>query len=231
MKSPTRRVGIALIAGLAVVAISIPVLAASPSPAAAAGGCYAVTGRGTEQAAKPDKSAKPDKGPETAVTLKGTVQKVDRRQRSPDLHDDSGRQDLDASRRDHRGSGATRTRWRPSSASRSRSSERPAPVTPRSMSRRSMGRRFASRGSHRGQAGHGGRQDAPRLEGLDGRRQARQRPRSGERARSDQEGVASSLTRWHRAGAAMWDSAGHPDSSSGRRASLPRVRGRSTARS
>jgi hypothetical protein len=67
MKSPHRRVGLALIAGLAVVAISIPVLAATPSLAPLA----AAT---PSPAAKPDKSAKPEKGPETAVTLKGTVQ-------------------------------------------------------------------------------------------------------------------------------------------------------------
>ena len=61
MKSPNRRVGLLLIAGLAVLAISIPVLAASPSPS---------------PAATPGKPEKPDKGPETAVSLKGTVQKT-----------------------------------------------------------------------------------------------------------------------------------------------------------
>jgi hypothetical protein len=71
MKSPNRRVGVALIAGLAVVAISIPVLAASPSPAASP-----LAAATPSPAAKPDKSAKPDKGPETAVTLKGTIQKA-----------------------------------------------------------------------------------------------------------------------------------------------------------
>lgn len=69
MKSRHRRVGLALIAGLAVVAISIPVLAASPSPSPLAGAT-------PSPAARPDKSAKPEKGPETAVTLKGTVQQA-----------------------------------------------------------------------------------------------------------------------------------------------------------
>ena len=48
-----------LAAAVALLAISIPVLGASPSPSAA-----------------PEKSAKPGKGPETAITLTGIVQKV-----------------------------------------------------------------------------------------------------------------------------------------------------------
>ena len=77
MKRPNRRVGIALIAGLAVVAISIPVLAASPSPAASPQAAATPAPAATPgKSAKPDKAAKPDKGPETALTLKGTVQKT-----------------------------------------------------------------------------------------------------------------------------------------------------------
>jgi hypothetical protein len=77
MKSPSRRVGIALIAGLAVVAISIPVLAASPSPAASPQAAATAAPAATPgKSARPDKAAKPEKGPETALTLKGTVQKT-----------------------------------------------------------------------------------------------------------------------------------------------------------
>jgi hypothetical protein len=71
MKSPTRWVGFALVAGLAVVAIAIPALAASPSPPPAPAKSAA-----SEKSAKPDKAAKPEKAPETAVSLKGTVQKA-----------------------------------------------------------------------------------------------------------------------------------------------------------
>jgi len=62
------RFGLVLAAGVALLAISIPVMAASPSPSAA-----------PAKPAAPEKATKPDKGPETAVSLKGTVQKsVDR---------------------------------------------------------------------------------------------------------------------------------------------------------
>jgi hypothetical protein len=71
MKSPSRGVVLTLVAGFAVVAISIPVLAASPPPSAAPAGSAA-----PHASAKPEKSAKPDKGPETAISLKGTVQKT-----------------------------------------------------------------------------------------------------------------------------------------------------------
>ena len=77
MKSPNWRFALALVAGIAVIAISIPVLAASPSPSAApAKSATPGASAAAEKSAKPDKTAKPDKGPETAVSLKGTVQKA-----------------------------------------------------------------------------------------------------------------------------------------------------------
>jgi len=57
--------GLVLACGVVVLAIAIPVLAASPAPSGE-----------PAKAAKPEKSAKPDKGPETAVSLKGTIQKT-----------------------------------------------------------------------------------------------------------------------------------------------------------
>jgi len=63
MKIPNRRFGLVLAAGVALLAISIPVMAAPPSAAPA-------------KSAAPEKATKPDKGPEAAVSLKGTVQKA-----------------------------------------------------------------------------------------------------------------------------------------------------------
>ncbi len=74
MKRPPRRVGLALIAGLAVVTVSIPVLAASPSPSPSP--LAAETPSPAATSGKSAKAAKADKGAETAVTLKGTVQKA-----------------------------------------------------------------------------------------------------------------------------------------------------------
>jgi hypothetical protein len=54
-----RRLGLVLASGVALLAIAIPVLAASPSPSAAP--------------AKSEKAGKADKGPESVVSLKGTV--------------------------------------------------------------------------------------------------------------------------------------------------------------
>ena len=65
VKRPDRRLGIVLAGGVAVLAISIPVvLAASPAPSSS-----------PSASVHPGKSPKPDKGPETPVMLKGTVQK------------------------------------------------------------------------------------------------------------------------------------------------------------
>lgn len=94
MQATKRRLGIVFAAGVALLAISIPVLAASPSPSASPTSSAAPTASPAaspeasaapanpnastepEESAKPDKAAKPDKGPETTVTLKGTVDKV-----------------------------------------------------------------------------------------------------------------------------------------------------------
>jgi hypothetical protein len=54
-----------LISAIAALAIAIPVLGASPSPSG-----------GPPGQAKPERSAKPDKGPETAVTVQGTVKQT-----------------------------------------------------------------------------------------------------------------------------------------------------------
>ncbi len=77
MKRPPRRVGLALIAGLAVLTVSVPALAASRSPAASPQAAVTPAPAATPgKSAKPDKAAKPKKGLETALTLKGTVQKA-----------------------------------------------------------------------------------------------------------------------------------------------------------
>ena len=60
MKSPSRRVGLVLASAVALLAIAIPVLAASPSPSGAPG--------------KSEKPGKAEKGPETPISLRGTVQ-------------------------------------------------------------------------------------------------------------------------------------------------------------
>ncbi len=65
MKSLNRRVGLLVVSGVALLAIAIPVLAASPSAAPPK----------ESKSEKPGKAAKAEKGPETAVTLGGTVQK------------------------------------------------------------------------------------------------------------------------------------------------------------
>ena len=56
MKIPGNRLGLALAVGVALLAIAIPVLAASPQPSE-----------------PPGKAAKPEKGPETPVSVTGTV--------------------------------------------------------------------------------------------------------------------------------------------------------------
>jgi hypothetical protein len=100
MNKPNRRLGVALAAGIAVLAITIPVLAASPSPSItptgsptpAASASPAATAAPSPAStapaattkpaatakpaptAKPAAPPKPDKGDETTVTLRGTVQ-------------------------------------------------------------------------------------------------------------------------------------------------------------
>ena len=64
MKGLNRRVGLLLVSGIALLAISIPVLAASLSP----------SGAPTKES-KSEKPGKSEQGPETAITLTGTVQK------------------------------------------------------------------------------------------------------------------------------------------------------------
>ena len=59
MKRPSRRLGIVLASGVALLAIAIPVLAASPSPSGAPG--------------TSEKPGKAEKGPETPVSFQGTV--------------------------------------------------------------------------------------------------------------------------------------------------------------
>ena len=63
MNGLSRRAGLVLASGIAQLAISIPVLAASPAP----------SGAPTKES-KSEKPGKPDNGPETAISLKGTVQ-------------------------------------------------------------------------------------------------------------------------------------------------------------
>ena len=83
MSSPNRRVGIVLAVVIALLAISIPVLAASPPPSADPGDSAKPENSAKpeksakpERSAKPEKPAKPDKVPEVAITLKGTVEKT-----------------------------------------------------------------------------------------------------------------------------------------------------------
>jgi hypothetical protein len=63
-----RRAGLVILAALTALAISIPVLAASPGPSSAPPGQTK-----PEKSAKPDKAAKPEKGPEVAISLTGTI--------------------------------------------------------------------------------------------------------------------------------------------------------------
>ena len=173
-----RRLGLLLVSGVALLAISIPVLAASPSPS---GG-----------PAKSEKPAKAEKGAETSVSLKGTVRQSSDADGQPTytVSVDGKTWTLSAG---PPWFWATRTRSAPTWGRRSRSPERPMPGTPRSMSKRSTARLCASRASRRGRAARGGWPDASRLEGLDGERQARQGPRPRERARSVEEGVGGAL--------------------------------------
>jgi len=65
MTASNRRLGISLAVGLAVLAVTIPVLAASPSPSG--------TAASPGPSSAPAKSPKTDKGPEVAATVVGTV--------------------------------------------------------------------------------------------------------------------------------------------------------------
>jgi hypothetical protein len=68
----TRRLGLLFVAGLVVLALSIPVLAASPSPSASSEPSK------PPKTEKPDKAAKPEraKTPEVPISITGTVKKV-----------------------------------------------------------------------------------------------------------------------------------------------------------
>ena len=69
-----RRFGLVLVGIVAVCALAIPALAASPGPSSQADATARPSPSAKpEKSGKPDKAAKPDKAPETAVSLKGTV--------------------------------------------------------------------------------------------------------------------------------------------------------------
>ena len=69
MRMPARNLLTGLLIGACVLAIGLPALAASPQPSGGPG-----ASEKPEKSAKPDKAAKPDNGPETDVTVTGTVQ-------------------------------------------------------------------------------------------------------------------------------------------------------------
>ena len=72
MTRPDRRLGITLAVGITVLAIAIPVLAASPSPSGPAASSPSPS-HAPDKSPKAGKSPKADKGPEIATSVVGTV--------------------------------------------------------------------------------------------------------------------------------------------------------------